>query len=90
PIVGSPGTINTHGKESVFSEDGDITAITFYEILQIDPVLHGIGLAVFDSNATGTLAPFNGMIVVGTHEENPNTQEAVITLWEWQSGMTSH
>lgn len=90
PIVGSPGTINTHGKESVFSEVGDITAIIFYEILQIDPVLHGIGLAVFDSNATGTLAPFNGMIVVGTHEENPNTQEAVITLWEWQSGMTSH
>ncbi|MGH9978539.1 MAG: hypothetical protein ACRD8Z_22315 [Nitrososphaeraceae archaeon] len=45
---------------------------------------------MFDSNATSTLVPFNGMIVVGIHEENPNTQEAVITLWEWQSGMTSH
>ncbi|MGH9978540.1 MAG: hypothetical protein ACRD8Z_22320 [Nitrososphaeraceae archaeon] len=29
PIVGSPGTINTHGKESVFSEDGDTTATRF-------------------------------------------------------------
>jgi len=26
---------------------------------------------VFDRNATGSLAPFNGMMVIGTHEEDP-------------------
>jgi hypothetical protein len=33
------------------------------------------------------LAPFNGMMVVGTHEEDPNAQAATIRLWEWQSGI---
>jgi hypothetical protein len=42
---------------------------------------------VFDRNATGSLAPFNGMMVVGTHEEDPNAAAATITLWEWQSGI---
>jgi hypothetical protein len=42
---------------------------------------------VFDRNATGSLAPFNGMMVIGTHEEDPSTQGATIILWEWQSGI---
>jgi hypothetical protein len=42
---------------------------------------------VFDNNATGSLAPFNGMMVVGTHEEDPITQAATIRLWEWDSGI---
>jgi hypothetical protein len=45
-------------------------------------------MAVFDRNATGNLAPFNGMMVVGTHEEQPNAEGTTITLWEWQSGIT--
>jgi hypothetical protein len=45
-------------------------------------------MAVFDRNATGNLAPFNGMMVVGTHEEQPNTEGTTITLWDWQSGIT--
>ncbi len=44
--------------------------------------------AVFDRNATGNLAPFNGMLVVGTHEEDPNTQTVTIRLWEWETGLT--
>jgi hypothetical protein len=42
---------------------------------------------VFDNNATGRLATFNGMMVVGTHEEDPNVQAATIRLWEWQGGI---
>jgi hypothetical protein len=42
---------------------------------------------VFDNNATGSLAPFNGMMVVGTHEDDPTTRAATIKLWEWESGI---
>jgi hypothetical protein len=66
PVAGSADTISAYGKENVFSEDGDTTAITFFEIVQYQPEpFQGKGLimAVFDRNATGNLAPFNGMMV---------------------------
>ena len=70
------GTVSAYGKENVFSsEDGDTTAITFHEIVHYDPTTFkgkGIVEAVFDANATGSLAPFNGMFVAGIHEEDPN------------------
>jgi hypothetical protein len=47
----------------------------------------GLTIAVFDANATGSLAPFNGMFIVGTHEEDPSIQGATFTLWEWESGI---
>lgn len=75
------------GRESFFSEDGDSTAITFYEIEKEDPATlqtRGITTAVFDSNATGSLAPFNGMIVVGLHDEQPNEEGVTKTLWKWE------
>ena len=90
PVPGYTGTVSSYGREHVFSEDGDTSAITFYEIVRYDPnTFEGSGLviAVFDNNATGSLAPFNGMMVVGTHEEDPTTQAATIKLWEWESGM---
>jgi hypothetical protein len=90
PVPGYTGTVSAYGREQVFSEDGDTSAITFYEIVRYDPnTFEGSGLviAVFDNNATGSLAPFNGMIVVGTHEEDPNIQAATIRLWEWESGI---
>jgi hypothetical protein len=81
-------TVSAYGREYVFSEnDNDTTAITFNEIIRYNPqTFQGSGLviAVFDNNATGSLAPFNGMMVVGTHEEDP-TQAATIRLWEWES-----
>ncbi|WP_144239481.1 hypothetical protein [Nitrososphaera viennensis] len=90
-IVTGNETAFAYGREYVRSEDdGDTTAITFYEIIRYDPATlqgKGIVIAVFDSNATGTLAPFNGMIVSGIHEEDPNTKTATITLWKWESGI---
>ena len=38
-------------------------------------------IAVYDRNATGMLAPFNGMMAIGTHKE-PLNPEAFLTLWE--------
>ena len=32
---------------------------------------------------TDLLAPFNGMIAIGTHSE-PLNPEAFLTLWEWR------
>lgn len=90
PIPGNSDTISAFGREAVFSVDGDTSAITFHEIVQYDPGTiqgKGVVIAVFDRNATGSLAPFNGMMVVGTHEEDPSTQAATIRLWEWESGI---
>jgi hypothetical protein len=80
-------TGTSFGRESFFSEDGDSTAITFYEIVKEDPATlqtRGITTAVFDSNATGSLAPFNGMVVVGLHDEQPNEEGVTMTLWKWE------
>jgi hypothetical protein len=78
-----------YGRESFFSEeDSDSTAITFYEIMKSDPgtsQTKGITIAVFDNNATGSLRPFNGMIVVGLHDEQPNAEVGTRTLWMWES-----
>jgi hypothetical protein len=90
-VPGYNETVSTYGREYVFSvDDGDTTAITFNEIIRYDPATFegsGLVIAVFDNNATGSLAPFNGMMVVGTHEEDPSTQAATIRLWEWESGI---
>jgi hypothetical protein len=80
-------TGTSYGRESFFSEDGDSTAITFYEIVKSNSSTlqtRGIITAVFDSNATGSLAPFNGMIVVGIHDEQPSEEGVTMTLWRWE------
>jgi hypothetical protein len=91
PVIGSNGTVSAYGKENVFSsEDGDTTAITFHEIVHYNPTTFegkGIVIAVFDANATSSLAPFNDMFVTGVHYEDPNAQASTITLWEWESGI---
>jgi hypothetical protein len=83
----------TYGRAGVFSEeDGDTTAITFYEIMKSDPATtqtRGITIAVFDSNATGSLAPFNGMIVAGLHNEQSIQGPPTITLWKWDEGISN-
>lgn len=83
----------TYGRAGVFSEeDGDTTAITFYEIMKSDPATtqtRGITIAVFDSNATGSLAPFNGMIVAGLHNEQSILGPPTITLWKWDEGISN-
>jgi hypothetical protein len=91
PVPGYADTVSAYGREYVFSEDDDdISAITFYEIIRYNPENfegNGLVIAVFDNNATGSLAPINGMMVVGTHEEDPTTRTATIRLWEWESGI---
>ncbi len=91
PVPGYADTVSAYGRERVFSEDdADTTAITFYEIVRYDPTTlegKGVVIAVFDRNATGSVASFNGMMVIGTHEEDPNTRRASIRLWEWQGGI---
>ena len=96
PVAGSVGTVSAYGREHVFSEDDDdeTTAITFYDIVQYDPATFqgkGLAMAVFDTNATGSLALFDGLMVAGTREEQPNaegiTVNTTITLWEWESGI---
>ena len=90
--ISSSVTGTSFGRESFFSEDGDSTAITFYEIVKDDPAslqTRGITTAVFDSNATGSLAPFNGMIVVGLHDEQPNEEGVTMTLWKWEDGISN-
>lgn len=75
PVPGYTDTVSAYVMEHVFSEDdGNTSAITFHEIIRYDPETFegkGLVIAVFDRNATGMLAPFNGMTVVGTHEEDP-------------------
>jgi hypothetical protein len=85
--ISSSVTGISFGRESFFSEGGDSTAITFYEIVKDDPSTlqtRAITTAVFDSNGTGSLAPFNGMIVVGLHEQQPNEEGVTKTLWKWE------
>jgi hypothetical protein len=86
PFTGSPGSFSSYGRETVLSENGDTTSFAFYEIIQsdsTDPKGKGIMIAVYDRNATGLFAPFNGMIALGTHKD-PLNPEAFLTLWEWQ------
>jgi hypothetical protein len=85
-VTGSPGTLSSYGKETVLADDGNTMSFTFYEIIQSDttnPLGKGIMIAVYDRNATGLLAPFNGMMAIGTHKE-PLNPEAFLTLWEWR------
>lgn len=90
-IVTGMNPVLVYGRENVFAEDGDTTAITYYEIARYDPTTFqgmGIIIGVFDDNATGSLEPFNGMIVAGIHDDNPGDPEgATIKLWEWQGGI---
>jgi hypothetical protein len=46
-----------------------------------------IAIALVHTNSTGRLAPFNDIMIVGTHEQDPNTQTVTFRYWEWQSGI---
>jgi hypothetical protein len=66
-VVSGKNPVTVYGREYLFAEDGDMSAITtYYEVVQYRPsTLLGKGLviAVFDSNATKSLEQFNGMII---------------------------
>ena len=80
---------SVYGKETIRTEDGQTATATFYEIVKLDPTTgagKGITMGVMHTDSTGTLAPLNGTILVGTDDIQPNGQE-VITIWEWESGI---
>ena len=82
-LVGSSLTQSAYGRETVRTQDGQTSTITYYEIVQSDPAVRqekGIIIAVFDRNATCTLAPFNGMILAGIYDVPPNSKAANVTL----------
>src|SRR5687767_3949060 len=78
------------GKEILTTEDGSENATaTSYEIARSnkeDGIGKGIAIAVIHTNSTGRLAPLDGMILAGQEEFQPDGR-ALITFWEWQSGI---
>lgn len=92
-LLGSSVTRSAYRREAVRTEDGETSTIIFYEIVQSNPATRqekGIITAVFDRNATGTFASFNGMVlagIAGIYDVLSNTEEAIITLWDWESGI---
>jgi hypothetical protein len=73
------------GTEIIMTEDGETLTATFYEILEFPPGAggaNGIAIAVLHTNSTGTLAPLNGTIVVGTDYLYP-ISEGFSTYWQW-------
>jgi hypothetical protein len=78
------------GKEVISTEDGseNATAIS-YEIARSNKeqgIGKGISIAIIHTNSTGRLAPLDGMILVGQEEFQPDGR-ALLTYWEWQSGI---
>jgi hypothetical protein len=77
------------GKEVITIEDGSESATAkIYGIAQLEE-RRGIIIAVFDTNSTtGRLAPLDGMILAGQIEYPPEETVTLITLWEWQGGVS--
>jgi hypothetical protein len=81
----SLATQSAIGTETIMTEDGETVTATFYEILEFPPGAggaNGIAIAVLHTNSTGTLAPLNGTIAVGTDYLYP-ISEGFSTYWEW-------
>src|ERR671914_284852 len=78
------------GKVILSTEDGSENATaTSYEIARSNKeqgIGKGIAIAIIHTNSTGRLAPLDGMILVGLEEFQPDGR-ALLTYWEWQSGI---
>jgi hypothetical protein len=78
------------GQVILTTEDGseNATAIS-YEIARSNKeegIGKGLAIAVIHTNSTGRLEPSDGMILVGQEEFQPDGR-ALLTYWEWQSGI---
>jgi hypothetical protein len=75
------------GKEILTTEDGSENATaTIYEIMRFNMESGnstGIAMALFHTNSTQLLAPFDGMILAG-YDELQADGTGLLTLWEWQ------
>src|ERR671916_583799 len=78
------------GKVILSTKDGSENATaTSYEIARSNKeqgIGKGIAIAIIHTNSTGRLAPLDGMILVGQEEFEPDGR-ALLTYWEWQSGI---
>jgi hypothetical protein len=78
------------GKEILTTEDGSENATTIsYEIARSNKeqgIGRGVLIAIIHTNSTGILAPLDGMILIGQEEFQPDGR-ALVTYWEWQSGI---
>jgi hypothetical protein len=83
-------THSVQAEETLMNEQGETATLTFYEIAKFDPATAGEGkgltTALIETDSTGTLAPFNGTIVAGISDMQPNGETSV-TLWGWESGI---
>ncbi len=84
-------TQSTVGSETLRTEDGETATVTIHEIVTFDPAAmngeppKGIAIAVIHNvTGGGVLEPFDGMVLVGADEIQPN-DDSHITFWEAQS-----
>lgn len=80
-------TQSAQGTETLRTEDGETAIATFYEIVKFNPVTgdgDGIITAEINTNPAGTLAPLDGMILIGIDDIQSNG-ESNVTFWEWES-----
>ena len=78
------------GQVILTTEDGSESATAMsYEMARSNKeegIGKGIAIAIIHTNSTGRLAPLDGMILVGQEEFQPDGR-ALLTYWEWQSGI---
>lgn len=83
-------TQSTVGSETLRTEDGETATVRIHEIVPFDPAAmngeppKGIAIAVIHNVTGGALEPFDGMVLVGADEIQPN-DDSHITFWESQS-----
>ena len=68
-------TQSAQGTDTIVTEDGQTAIATFYEIVKFNPATgdgNGIITADIDTNPAGTLAPLNGMILIGIDDIQSN------------------
>ncbi len=84
-------TQSVQGTETIRTEDDETAIATFYEIVKFNPATldaNGIITAEVHTNPAGTLAPLNGMILIGTDDIQSNG-ESNVTFWEWKSRISN-
>ena len=84
-------TQSVQGTETIRTEDDETAIATFYEIVKFNPATldaNGIITAEVHTNPAGTLAPLNGMILIGTDDIQSNGGSNV-TFWEWKSRISN-
>ena len=78
------------GKEVITTEDGSESATATISAISRFGMEEGRGIIIALVNTdstTGRLAPLDGMILAGQIEFPPEEETALVTLWEWQSGI---